>query len=180
MRTMILIASTIMSLSTFARDIATIGPSSFVGSSGAIAVNLAAGNLNTQSSNLVHSEQISYQVSIVTSPTLSIDGGAASASVKGDAFSNAGGYISANIIAGNGNQQHNTVIFGDVVDLDWQAVELSSQRALDVEPTQSSMNVTVELSPQALSSASGVVQMSQIAGTGNAARNTFQMPTTIN
>lgn len=180
MRTMTFIAVAMVSFSTFSNDIATIGPSSFASSTGAIAVNLAAGDFNIQSSNFVHSPSGDYELTVGSSPALSYDNETASASIAGDAFSNASGYISAQMAAGNSNQQHNVVIFSPESEVNWETVDLSSLRAAQVESVDSPKKLNVELSPKALAGASGVIQMSQIAGTGNTARNTFQMPTTIN
>lgn len=164
-----------------AQDLATLGPAAFQESKGVLAVNVAAGEHNIQSSHFVSSTG-RYQLTIQSSPTTVSSDKDASSVVGADVFKNAGGYISAHVVAGNSNQQHNVIIFSPDSTIDWDAPDLASQRATlghDGEEENSSI-LNVELAPQALAGASGVIQMSQIAGTGNTARNTFQMPTTIN
>ena len=180
MQKVILIITSLFSLQLSAQDLVTLGPSTFQGAEGAIAVNIAAGEHNVQSSNFVYSAQGDYELTIISSSQSSEIASSASASIESGAFDNAGGYISANLAAGNSNQQHNTVIFSPESEVNWDTVDLSAQRASWSDTDSSTQNLNVELSPQALTNASGVIQISQIAGTGNTARNTFQMPTTIN
>lgn len=164
-----------------AQDLATLGPSVFQESKGVLAVNIAAGEHNIQSSHFVSSTG-QYNLTVQSDPKIAVSGEDASVSVGSKAFQNAGGYISAQLAAGNSNQQHNIVIFSPESEIDWESPDLASQRATlgsgDNDTNTSTLNV--DLAPQALAGASGVIQMSQIAGTGNTARNTFQMPTTIN
>ncbi len=164
-----------------AQDLATLGPAAFQESKGVLAVNIAAGENNIQSSHFVSSTG-QYNLTVQSNPKTAASGEDASVAVGAKAFQNAGGYISAQLAAGNSNQQHNIVIFSPESVVDWESPDLATQRAAlnseDSDINTSTQNV--DLAPQALAGASGVIQMSQIAGTGNTARNTFQMPTTIN
>lgn len=178
MQKVILIITSLFSLQLSAQDLVTLGPSTFQGAEGAITVNIAAGEHNIQSSNFVYSAQGDYELTIISSTQSSEIASSASASIESGAFDSAGGYISANLAAGNSNQQHNIIIFSP----SWEVADLSSQSAAisDRGYSEKGDDLSVDIAPLALNGASGVIQMSQIAGSGNTVRNTFQMPTTIN
>ncbi|EGA64628.1 hypothetical protein [Vibrio brasiliensis] len=182
MHKVILIITSLFSLQLSAQDLVTLGPSTFQGAEGAIAVNIAAGEHNVQSSNFVYSAQGDYELTIISSSQSSEIASSASASIESGAFDNAGGYISANLAAGNSNQQHNIIIFAPSSEVSWEVADLSSQSAAisDRGYSEKGDDLSVDIAPLALNGASGVIQMSQIAGSGNTVRNTFQMPTTIN
>ncbi|MGD8231496.1 hypothetical protein [Vibrio sp. TRT 1302] len=182
MQKVILVITSLFSLQLSAQDLVTLGPSTFQGAEGAIAVNIAAGEHNIQSSNFIYSAQGGYELTIVSATQSSEISHSASASIESGAFDNAGGYISANLAAGKSNQQHNVIIFAPSSYAHWEATDLSSQSAeiSDREISENNHDLSVEIAPLALNGASGVIQMSQIAGSGNTVRNTFQMPTTIN
>ncbi len=182
MQKVILIITSLFSLQLSAQDLVTLGPSTFQGSEGAIAVNIVAGENNVQSSNFVYSAQGDYELTIISSTQSSEIASSASASIESGAFDSAGGYISANLAAGNSNQQHNIIIFAPSSEVSWEVADLSSQSAAisDRGYSENGDDLSVDIAPLALNGASGVIQMSQIAGSGNTVRNTFQMPTTIN
>ncbi|RTZ18189.1 hypothetical protein EJ063_05225 [Vibrio aquaticus] len=177
-----LLIASILSLHVSAQDLVTIGPSTFQGAEGAIAINLAAGDHNIQGNSFVYSAEADYELTIVSSPQNSVLTNSASSSIESGAFDNAGGYISANLAAGNSNQQQNVIIFAPGSEVNWEVADLSSQSAAISESGYSELglDLSAEIDSHALNGASGVIQMSQIAGSGNTVRNTFQMPTTIN
>lgn len=129
MHKVILIITSLFSLQLSAQDLVTLGPSTFQGAEGAIAVNIAAGEHNVQSSNFVYSAQGDYELTIISSSQSSEIASSASASIESGAFDNAGGYISANLAAGNSNQQHNIIIFAPSSEVSWEVADLSSQSA---------------------------------------------------
>ncbi|MGD8116106.1 hypothetical protein [Vibrio sp. TRT 29B02] len=182
MQKVILIITSLFSLQLSAQELVTLGPSTFQGAEGAITVNIAAGEHNVQSSNFVYSAQGDYELTIISSTQSSKIASSASASIESAAFDSAGGYISANLAAGNSNQQHNIIIFAPSSEVSWEVADLSSQSAAisDRGYSEKGDDLSVDIAPLALNGASGVIQMSQIAGSGNTVRNTFQMPTTIN
>ncbi|UPQ90192.1 hypothetical protein [Vibrio sinaloensis] len=182
MRTTLFTLTLLVTQSLWAQDLVTIGAASFQNSEGALAVNVVAGDLNIQSSTFVYSSETEYQLTISSSPTFNRQSVSAVVKVENGAFNRAEGYLSANLAAGNSNQQHNIVIFSPDSELSWEVADLAKQTAAIDMPSSSSdtSQLTVELAPQALSGASGVIQMSQVAGNGNTARNSFQMPITIN
>lgn len=182
MRKETLIIVSVLSFYASAQDLVTIGPSTFQGAEGAIAVNIAAGDHNIQGNSFVYSADADYELTIVSSPQNSDLTASANSSIESGAFDNAGGYISANLAAGNSNQQQNVIIFAPSSEVIWEVADLSAQSAAISESGYSELghDLSAEIDPRALNGASGVIQMSQVAGSGNTVRNTFQMPTTIN
>ncbi len=180
MRPILLLSATLFSLSAVAAgDVATLNGNAFEGAEGIVAVNIAAGNFNNQSSNFIHtaSEEVTIQhYSKVT--VLGVSATNASADISGNAYFNASGYLSIQLAAGTSNQQSNYVIFSQS-EAEVKIADLAEQTLSEqtIQPELSTESLSVTLSSSALVGAGGVIQVSQIAGTGNVARNTFQMPT---
>ncbi|WP_117233081.1 hypothetical protein [Vibrio maerlii] len=176
------LTTALISTESFASDLVTLGEKAFSQTEGIVAVNVAAGNNNNQSSNFVHSQGKARQLVVVVNQGVSQQLDSAKVEVQSQAFNDSSGYISIQLAAGDANNQHNVVMFSPDSLAGYVSFDLSDQRASasGQSPAISQENLSVELSPNALSGASGVVQMSQIAGSGNTARNTFQMPTTLN
>lgn len=158
------------------------------GASGAIAVNMAAGDLNQQA-NL-------RSMAVGTGASAGIDARqrslgdvanaprAATAVIGGQAFDGAGGMVSINQASGSGNAELNAI----AVTLAHQGIRETSDEQLSSpafasaglehrpgrgEADAADRKVAVEAS--ALQGFEGVFQLNQIAGSGNATDNHFVM-----
>lgn len=184
MRPIFLLSATLFSLSAVAvSDVATLNGNAFEGAEGIVAVNIAAGSFNNQSSNFIHSEG-DVEVVYYSETPLVISANDPKIVIGNDVLVNAQGYLSIQMVAGNSNHQQNYIIFTNS-EVEFSTLDNSDLSAQTVSGTTEmettlSTSLNVVLAPDALKGAGGVIQVSQIAGTGNAARNTFQMPTTIN
>lgn len=84
-----------------------------------------------------------------------------SAAISGIAVTNAGGVIAVNQTAGNGNMQANVAVIGD-------APSPIRQRSATTVPTETGSTF---INGFAFSGATGIVQLNQSAGAGNAQAN---------
>ncbi|NZA25010.1 hypothetical protein H0E84_01300 [Luteimonas sp. SJ-92] len=160
----------------------------FAGASGAIAVNMAAGDLNQQA-NLrslavgdgAHASASARQRSLAD--VADAPHGAA-AVIGGRAFAGASGMVSINQASGSGNAELNAI----AVTLAQQGIRETSDEqlsspafasaGLEHRPNQGEAETVdrkVAVDASALQGFEGVFQLNQIAGSGNAADNHFVM-----
>ena len=157
------------------------------GASGAIGVNMVAGDDNLQANaaaiaispnGLARTHISSHQATAIgqaTAPDSSIAG------IRDNAFANSTGILSINQISGGSNVQANGVSFayglevtpvtdaalaqevtGNTTDLSANGLDKSSLHIADIEAT-------------AFENSRGIVQINQTAGSGNATRNNFAL-----
>lgn len=160
------------------------------GSVGAIGVNIAAGDSNAQLNARALAVSVGQGVasaSIHAAQRVELLGDAPDSAVsliQGGAFSNASGMISVNHASGVANAQVNDIAIGFAIG--------------GVAVTESELSLTVTGQPGGLSSreqvqqhreasingsafegASGVVQINQLAGSGNATSNSFGLTVSV-
>jgi hypothetical protein len=159
---------------------AAIASGAFAGSKGVVGVNEAAGLNNAQSN----------QAAIVLAPAGVVDTSAgqsaqakvsvpnARVSIEDGAFSNLSGVAMVNQTAGAANLQRNSVVLGAAA----QGVESVSDSVLSAAaPKQGRVDVSamaqgeraVHIGNDVLKNASGIAQINQTAGAGNATANSF-------
>lgn len=170
---------------------AVIGDFVLEGSRGVIGINIAAGDSNAQLNaralavSVGQGVSASSQIKVLQHVSL-LGGGPDSAVslIEGNAFSNATGLISVNHVSGAGNAQLNDVAIGIAIG--------------GVAVTESELNLTVtgqpvnslpeqiatqhreaSISGSAFNGASGVVQINQLAGSGNATSNSFGLSVSL-
>lgn len=167
-------------------DASRIDGQALSGSSGAIAVNVAAGDANQQANvralvvgdaatTSIHATQAQHG-NLASRPT------AASASIGGQALGNASGLISINQASGTANLELNSVGVG----LSSQGMRQTSADqwlagvcacTQQTTPTQAGQPASrrglysVAVEATAMQGATGVVQLNQIAGSGNVTAN---------
>ena len=156
-------------------DQAVIAGQSFGGVAGAIRLNQAAGNGNAQANVTVISNGAGVKVRLIqqTGATGTVNG---RASILG--FAGAVGAIQVNQSAGNGNAQGNLIL----LELGSGTSELDDGTLRSMVSVQQTggyagphgTNVA-GASPGAFSKASGIVQVDQVAGTGNSTANSFHL-----
>ncbi|HEY1996099.1 MAG TPA: hypothetical protein VGH41_03265 [Paraburkholderia sp.] len=151
-----------------------------VGATGAITVNETAGLNNAQGNQLTISTG-----GPVLDDNASLQGAAGAAkvtnartSIQGNAFSNTSGAVMVNQSAGAGNLQRNSTMVGTAA-LGVETVsdgDLSATAARNGGQGQS-IGVSgvreADISNQAFKNVSGIVQINQAAGAGNATANSF-------
>ncbi|SDK76707.1 hypothetical protein SAMN05192555_101146 [Franzmannia pantelleriensis] len=153
--------------------------------SGAININIAAGDSNLQSNSgaiAVGKHAVAENIvvqRVISNSSLSPD--KATATISGNALNNASGWVSVNQAAGIQNAQSNTLsvalgIRGSTLTNDNMSQVVSGQQ----EPTgdqesSSTSQRQVGIEGQALSGSRGVVQVNQSAGRGNATSNNVGM-----
>lgn len=169
---------------------AVISDDVLTGARGVIGVNIVAGDSNAQIN--AHALSISVGQGVHTSSNIKtsqhvnyLEGPDSAVSlIEGNAFSNASGLISINHASGAGNAQLNDVAIGIAIG--------------GVALTESELNLTVTGQPvsqlsqgagvqhreavigeAAFDGASGVVQINQLAGSGNATSNNFGLSVSL-
>jgi heat shock protein HslJ len=159
---------------------ATMAAGAFAGAKGVVGVNEAAGLDNAQSN----------QAAIVTAPNGAVDASvaqsaqararipSAQASIADGALSNVSGVAMVNQAAGAANLQRNSVVIGAAA----MGVESVSDSELSAaSPKQGRVDVSamahgeraVRIGNDVLKNASGIAQINQTAGAGNATANSF-------
>lgn len=159
---------------------ATIATGVATGTTGALTVNEAAGLSNAQANQLgittggaVGNDNVSMQSSTGAARVTN-----ASASIQGNAFSNTSGAVLVNQSAGAGNLQRNSTQIGTAA-IGVETVsdgELSATAAKNGGLGQSIGVKSVReanISTEAFKNVSGIVQINQAAGAGNATANSF-------
>lgn len=156
----------------------------FGGASGATAVNLSAGDLNQQANLRAFAVGGAAQATIVSNQLHRDDRADAplhaSASIGGAAFANGRGIASINQASGSGNTELNAVAAAlaqqgirETTDGSLSAVVSASARGQPSTsprgPADGTRSVAVEAG--AMKGYSGVLQLNQVAGSGNATGN---------
>ena len=159
---------------------ATIATGVATGTTGALTVNETAGLSNAQANQLsiatggaVGNDNASMQSATGAARVTN-----ASASIQGNAFSNTSGAVLVNQSAGAGNLQRNSTQIGTAA-IGVETVsdgELSATAAKNGSLGQSIGDKSVReanISTEAFKNVSGIVQINQAAGAGNATANSF-------
>lgn len=150
-----------------ATEQATISGSAFRTGTGVIGVNQTSGNGNAQANvTAIGGAKTSSAVHQSVQAPSSESG---SAAIDGFAFSGSAGIVQVNQSAGSGNAQANVVV-----------VRASDSALADTLPVQSAPALpasrqtnAVSISKTAFTGTKGIVQISQIAGSGNRTSSTF-------
>ncbi|WP_240324448.1 hypothetical protein [Trinickia diaoshuihuensis] len=159
---------------------ATISSGAFAGSTGVMSVNEAAG-LNNAQSNQAAIEMApigAADIGIAQRAAANARVPSATAGIEDGAFSNVSGVVMVNQTAGAANLQRNSVVIGAAAT----GVESVSDSVLSAaSPKQGRMDATamaqgeraVHVGNDVLKNASGIAQINQTAGAGNATANSF-------
>ena len=159
---------------------AAIAADAFAGSKGVLAVNEAAGldNAQTNQAAIVLAPNGVAGTSSAQRVQASARVPSAVASIEDGAFSNVSGVTMVNQAAGAANLQRNSVVLGAAA----QGVESVSDSVLSAaSPKQGRVDASamahgeraVHIGNDVLKNASGIAQINQTAGTGNATANSF-------
>jgi hypothetical protein len=160
---------------------ATIESGALTGSNGALTVNEAAGLNNVQSNQLTIINGSSNGVAAISSSQSASAAArvpSARASIEGNAFSNTSGAVMVNQSAGAANLQRNSVGLGAAVvgvetvsDSDLSATAPKQGGLGQSARTPDALGATI--SNDAFKNVSGIAQINQTAGAGNATANSF-------
>jgi hypothetical protein len=162
----------------------TLGSNALAGTQGVSSVNAAAGNGNLQanlhafaSAPQAQATLQAQQHALNTTPAATLY---ASATINGHAYANGQGIASINQVSGNGNTQLN----GVAAELTNQGIREATDGTLSAAVSasagaQASSNPraqavgtrNVGVDPTAMEGFNGVMQLNQVAGTGNASDN---------
>jgi hypothetical protein len=159
---------------------AMISPGALAGSTGVLSVNEAAGLDNGQSNQTAI--VIGTSGGVYNGGSLTASAAArvpsATAKIEGDAFSNTSGAVLVNQASGAANLQRNSVILGagamgveTVSDSELSAAAPRNGSLAHLPGVRSEREATI--STDAFKNASGIVQINQTAGAGNATANSF-------
>lgn len=155
-----------------------IGGNALQNASGSISVNIAAGNENAQANvtaigNAPQHSHPPVTQDIRASATAPSSG---SAIISGQALSGASGRIAVNQVSGVANAEANvaSIKFGDPVGQD-QLASVTPQQPSPTSGTILQGTNGVSIAGTALTGTSGLVQVTQVAGSGNSAANTFAL-----
>ncbi|OLL30291.1 hypothetical protein BTH42_18305 [Burkholderia sp. SRS-W-2-2016] len=159
---------------------ATIGTGAGAGVTGAFTVNETAGLDNVQANQITitNGAPIGNANASVQSAPVAAKVPRAQVSIEANAFSNTSGAVLVNQSAGAGNLQRNSTVIGTAA-LGVETVadgELSATAARSGSLGQSHGSQGVReasISSEAFRNVSGVVQINQAAGAGNATANSF-------
>jgi hypothetical protein len=171
----------------------SIGGNAFQNSNGLSATNMAAGDFNQQANLRAIASGQFVQVAIPALQAQRHDDASdplnASATIGGQAYANGRGIASINQASGNGNAELNAVAttlaqpgIRETTDGYLSAVsasaggQLPGNPGIRTAPTGGTRNVAVDAS--AMSGFQGVLQLNQIAGSGNAISNTLLLSAT--
>ncbi|WP_246327037.1 hypothetical protein [Burkholderia guangdongensis] len=160
--------------------IATIETGVAYGATGAVAVNETAGLDNVQGNQMVFGMGAPGAGSIVSTQAAvaTARAGETAAHIEGSAFSNVTGAVMVNQSAGVGNLQRNSAVLG-TLGAEVQAV--SDTELSETAARQSGLGLPeggrdrpeVSISSDAFKHISGIVQVNQTSGAGNATANVF-------
>ncbi|MGF6294025.1 hypothetical protein [Paraburkholderia youngii] len=159
---------------------ATIGSGAGMGATGALSVNETAGLDNAQINQITvtNGAAVGNANASVQSASVVAYVPRAQASIEANAFSNTSGAVLVNQSAGAGNLQRNSTQIGTAA-LGVETVsdgELSATAPKNGSPGRSNTIHGVReasISSDAFRNASGIVQINQAAGAGNATANSF-------
>ncbi|TDG07635.1 hypothetical protein E1N52_15680 [Paraburkholderia guartelaensis] len=160
--------------------IASIAPGAATSTTGALTVNETAGLDNAQANQLtITTGNVSINVNgdeQLASVTAQLKG--ASATIGAGAFANTNGAMMVNQSAGVGNIQRNTALIssgaiGVVAVSDGELSKAAAQNGGQGQMAQAGGIREVRIDNAAFRNATGLVQVNQTAGAGNATANSF-------
>lgn len=160
------------------------------GSRGAIGVNIAAGDANAQLNARALAVSIGQGVASATvhaAQRVELLGDAPDSAVsliQGNAFSNASGMISVNHASGVANAQVNDIaigfaIGGVAVTESELSLTVTGQPGGRTTREQTPQHRQASISGSAFEGTTGVVQINQLAGSGNATSNSFGLSVSL-
>jgi len=177
-------------------DTVTIAPEAS-DASGRIAVNVAAGTFNQQVNtavlsesenallaNIVRQDLIGNTACTFVAGECASDARAQTASIADGAFAGVSGAIAVNGAAGVENQQANLATFGIGDGIDSRVVALTALGQVRAsqepagDPDAPAAEKTADISSQAFTDASGLVQINLTAGERNSSANLFALTIT--
>jgi len=154
------------------------------GNQGVVAINIAAGDINAQANtaSLALNPQGGSTVRITTQQNIYSDIGTpfqgAVARIENGAFAETAGLVSINQASGKGNAQANGILFvagveGEVI-ADSVLAQTAPQAGASTGPGTSPDSFReASIAEGAFRNVNGVVQVNQLAGSGNATANNF-------
>ncbi|GGK84522.1 hypothetical protein [Amphritea balenae] len=161
------------------------------GSRGIIGVNIVAGDSNAQLNARALAVSIGQGLGatarIKASQHVGLSGGEVDSAVsliEGNAFSNASGLISINHASGSGNAQLNDITIGFAlggiaVSESELSLTVTGQPVSQIATSDAIQHREVGIGEGAFSGASGVVQINQLAGSGNVTNNSFGLSVSL-
>ncbi|MCV6612633.1 MAG: hypothetical protein OIF55_17890 [Amphritea sp.] len=169
---------------------AVISDFALEGSRGVIGVNVVAGDSNAQLNARALAVSVGQGVSataqIKASQRVGLPNGgpdSATSLIGGNAFSNASGLISVNHASGAGNAQINDIAIGIAVGgvaLTESELDLTvTGQPVSASLANGAQHRQVSISDSAFTGSSGVVQINQLAGSGNATSNSFGLSVSL-
>ncbi|TIX51552.1 hypothetical protein [Alteraurantiacibacter aquimixticola] len=164
------------------QDEAIVEAGQFSGTSGRLAVNMAAGDGNQQagSAALAIGEVAIASENVVQHGMDAAGDRATAVTISGDAFSGNSGLVSLNVTAGSNNQSANlaSLAIGQSGALTDQLLEQSrapTEPYGGTETASAHRNDSVSVSDDAFSGGSGLFQTNLIGGERNSSANTFSL-----
>ncbi len=155
-----------------------IGGNALKNASGSISVNIAAGSENAQANVTAIGNAPQHSHPSVTQDirASAIAPSSSSAIISGQALSGASGRIAVNQVSGVANAEANvaSIKFGNPVGQD-QLASVTPQQPSPTSGTILQGTNGVSITGTALTGTSGLVQVTQVAGSGNSAANTFAL-----
>ena len=150
-------------------------------SSGRIAINVAAGNLNQEANVAVIAAgaQTATPTALTQSlGTSSASAGSASARIEDGARAGASGLVAVNVAAGNGNQLANLAIIAIGIDAPIASEPLLEQARASQQPSglpggSTTPEASAQLASSAFEGSTGLVQANLVGGERNSSSNTF-------
>ncbi|HPB22863.1 MAG TPA: hypothetical protein PLL44_00985 [Novosphingobium sp.] len=150
-------------------------------SSGRIAINVAAGNLNQEANVAVIAAgaQTATPTALTQSlGTSSASAGSASARIEDGALAGASGLVAVNVAAGNGNQLANLAIIAIGIDAPIASEPLLEQARASQQPSglpggSTTPEASAQLASSAFEGSTGLVQANLVGGERNSSSNTF-------
>ncbi|WP_240647979.1 hypothetical protein [Pararobbsia silviterrae] len=160
---------------------ATIGEGAAHDVVGALAINIAAGvdNVQTNQAAVLSGNGVAVVTGQQqTAQTARVKIGAASATIGSNAFSNTLGVVAVNQAAGANNLQRNAVSIGGLpvgaeVVADSELSATTARNGGNRGNSGSGHALDASIASDAFKGATGVVQINQTAGAGNATANSF-------
>ncbi|OBS08115.1 hypothetical protein [Acidihalobacter prosperus] len=159
-----------------------IGGQALQGASGALGLNIAAGNGNVQANlgSLAVGSLAGSEARLSQSAVSSSAGGQLGATITGQVFAGASGLLQANQASGSSNEEANSAAIGLGSVHALTAGGLGQQLAAVPNGAGKSGNAdggsrTASISAQAFDRAHGVLQVSQAAGNDNRLANGFSL-----
>lgn len=162
-------------------DTSVIGGGALENSRGAVRINIVAGNMNAQSNitAIALGSQFGNEVHLFQKVKGGFNAfGNLTALIEGKAFVGVSGLTQISQISGSGNEEANTALVGIGSLQPMQPASLNQQHGLfdnSVIQEGGDGSRKVGMTGQAFNNASGVLQVSQVAGNGNRVANSFSL-----